>query len=42
MDKYDTFLKGVQSLIEITNPNSNNDKEFVVFRDSLGSSKYNF
>lgn len=37
-DLYDVFLSGAQSLLEITNPNAQTDKELVVFRDSFGSS----
>ena len=38
LDKYDIFLNGASSYIEITNPNSNNTKELVIFRDSFSSS----
>lgn len=38
LDKYDIFLNGSSSYIEITNPNSNNTKELVIFRDSFSSS----
>lgn len=38
MDSYDVYLDGASSFIEITNNNSINDKELVIFRDSFGSS----
>lgn len=38
MDKYDIFLSGATPLITIENPNSNVDKELLIFRDSFGSS----
>ncbi len=37
MDPYEIFLSGPLSLIEITNPNADTDKELVIFRDSFGS-----
>ena len=37
-DPYDLFLSGPQSLIEVINPLSDNDKTLFVFRDSFGSS----
>lgn len=37
-DPYEVYLDGASSFIEINNPNSNNNKELVVFRDSFGSS----
>lgn len=37
-DKYDIYLSGAVPLITITNPNSNTDKELIIFRDSFGSS----
>ena len=37
-DKYDIYLSGAVPLITITNNNSDNDRELVVFRDSYGSS----
>lgn len=37
MDPYEMFLSGSISLLEITNPNTNTDKELVIFRDSFGS-----
>ena len=38
LDSYEVYLDGASSFIEIINPNSNNDKELVIFRDSFGSS----
>ena len=38
LDKYDIFLDGASSYIEIVNPNNNSDRELVIFRDSFGSS----
>ena len=38
MDKYDIFLGGASSYIEITNPSNNTGRELVIFRDSFGSS----
>lgn len=38
LDSYDIFLDGASSYIEITNKNSNNNKELILFRDSFGSS----
>lgn len=38
LDKYDYYLSGATSLIEIRNPNAKTDKELIVFRDSFGSS----
>lgn len=38
IDKYDTYLYGATPLITIENPNSNTDKELLLFRDSFGSS----
>lgn len=38
LDKYDIYLSGAVSLLEVTNPGSENDRELVVFRDSFGSS----
>ena len=38
LDPYEVYLDGASSYIEINNPNSNNDKELVIFRDSFGSS----
>lgn len=38
LDKYDIFLGGASSYIEITNPNNKTNKELVLFRDSFGSS----
>ena len=38
IDKYDIYLSGAVPLITITNDNSLNDCELIVFRDSYGSS----
>ena len=38
LDSYDVFVGGATPLVKITNPNSNTDKELVLFRDSFGSS----
>lgn len=38
LDAYDIFLGGATPLITITNNDSNNDKELIIFRDSFGSS----
>lgn len=38
MDSYDVFLDGASSFITINNPNSKDNRELVVFRDSFGSS----
>lgn len=37
-DKYDIFLSGAKPLIIIENPNSQTQKELLLFRDSFGSS----
>lgn len=37
-DKYDIFLSGAASVIEIQNPEAEADKHLVLFRDSFGSS----
>lgn len=37
-DKYDIYLSGATPLLTIENPNSNTNKELIVFRDSYGSS----
>ena len=37
-DSYEVYLDGASSFIEITNPNSLNEKELIIFRDSFGSS----
>ncbi len=37
-DSYEVYLDGASSYIEITNDNSNTDRELVIFRDSFGSS----
>lgn len=36
-DPYEMFLSGAVSLISITNPNAETDRELVIFRDSFGS-----
>ena len=38
LDKYDIFLDGASSYIEITNKNNNNGRELIIFRDSFTSS----
>jgi hypothetical protein len=38
LDKYDIFLGGASSYIEITNTNNKTNRELVLFRDSFGSS----
>ena len=38
LDKYDIYLGGASSYIEITNPNNQSGRELVIFRDSFGSS----
>lgn len=38
IDKYDIYLDGASSFIEIINPNNTSDRELVIFRDSFGSS----
>ena len=38
MDSYDVFLDGASSFITINNPNSKDNRELIVFRDSFGSS----
>lgn len=38
LDKYDIYLSGSVSLLDINNDKSNSDKELIVFRDSFGSS----
>lgn len=37
-DKYDIFLSGATSIIEIENTNATTDRELLIFRDSFGSS----
>jgi hypothetical protein len=37
-DPYDLFADGAKSILTLHNPNADNDKELVVFRDSFGSS----
>lgn len=36
-DPYEMFLNGADALITIENPQAQNDKELVIFRDSFGS-----
>ena len=36
-DLYDVFLSGPQSLLRIENPNTEADRELIIFRDSFGS-----
>ena len=38
LDPYDVYLSGAVSVIEITNPNGEEGKELILFRDSFGSS----
>lgn len=38
MDRYDIFLSGAVSILEITNPEGEKGKELILFRDSFGSS----
>lgn len=38
LDPYDIFLSGPVSILEISNPKGDKDKELVIFRDSFGSS----
>lgn len=38
LDPYDIFLSGPVSVLEINNPDGDEDKELVIFRDSFGSS----
>ena len=37
-DPYEIFLDGSRSLMVLSNPNADSDKELVIFRDSFGSS----
>lgn len=37
VDPYDVFLGGAKALLTISNPNANNKKQLVVFRDSFAS-----
>lgn len=37
-DPYEMFLGGAKSIITVENPNAENERELVVFRDSFGSS----
>lgn len=38
LDSYDVYLSGATPLVTITNPNSKNNKELILIRDSFGSS----
>lgn len=38
LDRYDIFLSGAVSIIEIDNPQAGSDRELVIFRDSFSSS----
>lgn len=38
LDKYDIYLGGASSFIEITNPSNKTGRELIMFRDSFGSS----
>jgi len=38
LDSYEVYLDGASSFIEITNTNSNTNKELIIFRDSFASS----
>ncbi|MDO4564496.1 MAG: DHHW family protein [Clostridia bacterium] len=38
LDPYDVFLQGACPLMTIENPNSDSEKELIIFRDSFGSS----
>ncbi len=38
LDRYDVFLSGAVSLMEINNPKGDKEKQLVIFRDSFGSS----
>ena len=38
LDAYEVYLDGASSFIEIVNPNANEEKELIIFRDSFGSS----
>lgn len=38
LDSYDVFVSGATPFVKIINPNSNSDKELILFRDSFGSS----
>lgn len=37
-DKYDFFLSGATPIVTLENPNSENERELVILRDSFGSS----
>lgn len=38
VDSYDFFLYGTKPVVVIDNPNANNDRELVIFKDSFGNS----
>ncbi|MEG0774181.1 DHHW family protein [Clostridium sp.] len=38
IDSYNLFLSGAKSVISVTNPACDKDKELIIFRDSFGSS----
>lgn len=38
MDSYDVYLSGATPIIEMTNPNSETERELIIFRDSFSSS----
>ncbi len=38
IDPYNVYLSGPKALITLENPNSNSNKELIIFRDSFGSS----
>ena len=38
LDKYDIYLGGASSFIQITNENNKTGRELIIFRDSFGSS----
>jgi len=37
MDSYEIFLHGMEPLIKLTNPNNENGRSLIIFRDSYGS-----
>ena len=37
-DPYEMFMSGSDALLTVENPNCNNDKHLIMFRDSFGSS----
>lgn len=38
IDSYDMFLYGTKPVVEITNPNAENDRELIIFKDSFANS----